>query len=150
MTATRISTDQRFAQATGSPDDCWPWGGSVDGSGYGRSKVAGHTVGIHRTAYVRAHGPIPPGRVVDHTCHSRDTTCRGGRTCPHRRCVNPAHMELVTGAENTLRGRNRAAENARKTHCKRGHPLSGANVYVWHRMRRCRICRLDGQRRRNS
>jgi hypothetical protein len=40
----------------------------------------------------------------------------------------------------------RGVKNAWKTHCKRGHPLSGGNVVhrKGKRQRNCRQCRLDG------
>jgi hypothetical protein len=52
-------------------------------------------------------GPIPPGLYVDHACHTTDPDCAGGPNCPHRRCVNPDHLELVTDDENRRRARNR-------------------------------------------
>jgi hypothetical protein len=51
--------------------------------------------------------------------------------------VNPAHLEAVTQAENNRR------MQARKTHCSKGHPLFGDNLYsapgTTHR--ECRTCR---------
>jgi hypothetical protein len=51
--------------------------------------------------------------------------------------VNPHHVEPVTNAENIRRG-----GNAVKTHCKRGHPLSGNNLLIHtHGGRNCRTCK---------
>ena len=78
---------------------CWIWTGKVSKQGYGM--VAG--LFAHRLAYEVFVGPIPSPLVIDHTCHDPDT-CVNGDACPHRRCVNPAHMEVVTQRENWLRG----------------------------------------------
>lgn len=75
---------------------CWLWTGARDSSGHGVFRLAGRLVGAHRVAYRIAHGDIPGGLVVDHV---RDRGCR------HRHCVNPAHLEAVTIAANTARGR---------------------------------------------
>jgi hypothetical protein len=46
----------------------------------------------HRLANGHFVGPIPNGLVIDHTC--RESAC-----------VNPAHLEAVSNAENLRRGR---------------------------------------------
>jgi hypothetical protein len=59
-------------------------------------------------------------------------------------------MEPVTRAVNVLRGDSPNAVNARKTHCKRGHPLFGDNLYTRKDKpgRQCKQCGLDSNRRR--
>jgi hypothetical protein len=52
---------------------------------------------------------------------------------------------VVTRQENVLRGIAPPARQAQQTHCRRGHPLSGPNLYTWrdwrgNRHRRCRAC----------
>jgi hypothetical protein len=78
-------------------------------------------------------GPIPEGLVIDHLCRNRG-------------CINPTHMEPVTNAENVLRGEGPTAVNARKTHCKRGHPFDDVNTYVYAKGRACRMCHQLRQR----
>ena len=87
---------------------CWIWTGARMPAGYGtfaevtyvastgRSKF----VGAHRWAYVNTSGPIPDGMHIDHLC--RVTSC-----------VNPAHLETVTIAENNRRAAS-AARVSRK------------------------------------
>lgn len=69
---------------------CWLWQRTVDHRGYGRIKVQGRTAYAHRIYYARLVGPIPEGLELDHLCRNRA-------------CVNPAHMEPVTGAVNVRR-----------------------------------------------
>jgi hypothetical protein len=58
--------------------------------------------------------------------------------------------EPTTRRENVVRGVSPNAKNARKTRCKRGHPLFGTNLFKDGRgRRRCRACikmRNDGRR----
>jgi hypothetical protein len=129
---------------------CWPWTGHVNQQGQGRWQPPGENQQMaHRLAYELFVGPIPDGLTIDHVCHSSDPGCPGGDACLHRRCVNPAHLEPVTITENI---RRRDARNPR-THCKRGHPLSGDNLYLFtdsrgYTRRYCRTCRRDNERRR--
>ncbi len=95
---------------------CWVWQRSKR-DGYGQMWVGGTTVGTHRLAYEIVKGPIPKGLEIDHLCRNR-------------RCINPDHLEAVTGRENILRGEGAPAQNARKTHCKRGHLFDEANTNI--------------------
>lgn len=95
----------------------------------------------HRVVYELLVGPIPDGLELDHTCHN-GTGCPGGHTCPHRACVNPAHLEPVPGVVNQRRGNGFAGRAARQTECKRGHDLTDpANIKPNSRgARQCRAC----------
>jgi hypothetical protein len=66
--------------------------------------------------------------------------------------VNPDHLEAVTHRENTLRGVAPSAQHYRQTHCFRGHPFAGKNLYVNPRgARYCRTCnRIRDKQRRSS
>lgn len=48
---------------------------------------------------------MPKGYELDHLCHTKDKICKGGKTCLHRKCVNPEHLQLVTQAENIRNSR---------------------------------------------
>lgn len=88
---------------------CWLWIGPLTPNGYGKFWMHGADHAAHRVAYLRWRGPILPGLEIDHRC--RVTMC-----------VNPAHLDLVTHAENQRRW------IAAKTHCKRGHPFDEKNT----------------------
>ena len=108
---------------------CWEWTGHTV-KGYGRVKRAGDrkTTAVHVWVYETYVGPIPLGHQLDHLCRNK-------------RCVNPLHLEPVTGRVNTLRGVSPAAVNAQKKFCKSSHPLSGDNVKINSRGHRvCVIC----------
>lgn len=124
--------------ARGAADECWRWTGAVNHDGYGVIREGGRgTVNLraHRVVYEVLVGPIPEGLDLDHVW---------ARGCSSRRCVNPAHLEPVTRAENVLRGNSLPARNARKTHCPKGHRYTPGNTLRDSRgYRRCRQCRVD-------
>jgi len=89
------------------PDECWEWLGFVQPNGYGvfgTGKTNSTSRLVHRIAHELLVGPIPDGLVLDHLCHTRDTSCRAVNDCPHRRCCNPMHAQPVSKRENIARG----------------------------------------------
>jgi hypothetical protein len=130
------------------PNGCWRWKGKLNKNGYGYFWFEGKSRLVHRFAYEHFVGPIPEGYEVDHTCHTRDESCPGGR-CDHRACVCPDdHLEAVTSLVNVMRSRGLAAANAAKDVCINGHNLTEDNTY-WYpggRERGCRICRADANK----
>lgn len=94
-------------------DDCLCWRGPQL-RGYGR--VWGKAV--HRVVWEMFNGPIPDGLTIDHVY---DWGCR------HTDCIRIAHMELVTGAENSRRTLMNRARRA-ITHCPVGHEYTEQNT----------------------
>ncbi len=119
-------------------DGCWEWKGTVvqrpGGLPYGQFKELGRRHRAHRFAYELLVGPIPTGLVIDHLC--RNTLC-----------VNPAHMEPVTNAENIARGDAPSAVAKRRSRCAAGHPYSAENTLMEGTIRRCRACAREKARR---
>ncbi|WP_446750243.1 HNH endonuclease signature motif containing protein [Streptomyces sp. MH60] len=137
--------------SSGGADACWPWTLSVvKTTGYGQfnNRAAGRN-SCHVFAFKLAYGPVPDGHVVDHTCHNRDTTCPGGKTCLHRRCCNPAHLEAVDSHRENARRANEPRKRAEFAECcANGHPWKPDNE-KWvtstsgYRTRQCRACNRD-------
>lgn len=143
-----IPADRRFWSRVTKSDGCWPWTGYRSPEGYGEIIVHSKKLGAHVFAYQLLVGAIPPGQVIDHTCHNADPACPGGSGCLHRGCVNPAHLEPVSIRDNILRGKSASAVNARRTACQRGHPFDGSNTYQREGVgRECRECRHEAVRR---
>lgn len=105
----RIAPEKFWAQVDRrGAGECWSWLGRKLPAGYGvinygvRRSEFGDTVvetstTAHRVAYEFLVGPIPEGLTLDHLCLNTS-------------CVNPAHLEPCTRAENTRR--QRAAQKA--------------------------------------
>ena len=125
---------------TSDPDACWPWAGSDNGDGYGQLCSNNVNYRAHKFFYENLVGKVADGMVLDHTCHDPNT-CEGGKTCPHRRCCNPGHMQETTNHANLLRGGTLAAENATKTACVHGHEFTPENTFLrTGGKRECRQC----------
>jgi len=110
---------------------CRIYKGHISDQGYGLICINGiKGLKAHVIEWEKINGPVPDGLVLDHLCRNRA-------------CVNHLHLEPVTPKVNTLRGVGPTALNARKTQCKRGHELTGANLTTHKYKRACRICQRE-------
>lgn len=124
----------RFWAKVEKTDGCWNWKASFAGKGYPLFYDGTRLTYAHRFSYILHKGPIPEGKIIDHTCHN--TTC-----------VNPAHLEAVTQQTNLLRAVHRPWFN---THCPHGHPYSPENTYMNYKgQRKCRICAREYDHKRH-
>lgn len=133
-----ITCEEYFwAHVEKQPDGCWLWLGRATPNGYGYLPSDRASTYAHRYSWLAIHGlEIPDGLQLDHLCRVK-------------LCVNPAHMEPVTHRENTLRSDNPCAQNARKTHCLRGHEFTPENTWLdKYGHRHCRECQRIRARRR--
>lgn len=119
----------RFWAKVDKTDYCWIWTRCVNSKGYGCFAVHGRSQLAHRLTYEDAVGPISAGLTIDHV------------VCQNHRCVNPAHLEVVTRVENLRR------KAALITACRVGHPLT---LKPGDRQRRCRPCEADQKRERRK
>ena len=106
------------------PNGCWLWTRSTNVKGYGTISWCGKICRVHRVVYELLVGKIKP----QHDLHHKET-------CP-KKCCNPEHMTEVPHDNHP----GSAPDIQRnKTHCKRGHELSGDNLYI-HPTTKARIC----------
>lgn len=106
---------------------CWEWNGYIDSCGYGRFGYMGSSRLAHRFM-LSIFEQLDNMLEIDHLCRNR-------------KCVNPKHLEQVSGEENYRRGEQRQF-NLSKTHCPRGHEYNAINTRIRKKdgARECRSC----------
>lgn len=99
-------------------DGCWNWTGHTNQKGYAMFKAKDKLRTVHRWIYFYIRGENPDGNklTIDHLCRNR-------------KCVNPYHLELVTGYENYKRGLGPYV-HSRKTMCPSGHQYDEENTRI--------------------
>ena len=118
-----------------SKDGCWIPSRNPTSHGYIKVTAGGVTYKAHRLIYELMAKPIPVGMQIDHLCRKRS-------------CINPLHLEPVTGRQNVLRGQTVAARKAAQTHCQHGHPFDLFNTHINAQgHRHCRECDRSRWRR---
>ena len=93
---------------------CWVWWHTnCEGYGYAPAAIrhGNPEWKAHRFIYTELVGPIPSGFTLDHV---------RARGCLFRACCWPTHLEPVTHAENSRRGRSTAAADSTRPHWQPG------------------------------
>jgi hypothetical protein len=105
---------------------CWNWTGALN-RGYGSFDRKGS----HRFIYDFVFGAIPESYDVHHKCFNK-------------KCCNPYHLQACTRREN-IRETSKL-----KTHCPKGHPYAGENLYLTkENWRVCLECRRTRYKKSN-
>jgi hypothetical protein len=117
---------------------CWIWHASRTPAGYGKVWWNGQLIGSHRLTYTLLAGEIPDGLVIDHLCRVRE-------------CCNPEHLRPCTQLENVHAPGSLcpSAIQAKRTHCPKGHPLTGDNLFTYRGHRDCLTCRRERTRQQH-
>lgn len=112
---------------------CVIFHGERSKEGYGRILHGRSRRFVHRIMWEHLVGPIPDRLQIDHLCRNEP-------------CWWPDHLRVATPRQNNLASWNVSGRNARKTHCKRGHPLAGQNLRTEDGRRICLTCRRRADR----
>lgn len=117
----------------GQENECWTWNAS-------KNMYDGRPMFWFQGSWTRAaraimyfkQGYLTKGM---HVCHDPII-------CNNKWCINPFHLREDTPSSNTrdLVITN-AHNNARKTHCPRGHEYNEENTYKYKNRRHCLACR---------
>lgn len=133
----------RFAEKVRRQGKCWEWTANKTQGGYGLLMVKRDGKWAprmaHQLSYEWSRGKKAPRR---HSGFCLDHKPR----CKNRACVRPTHIRKVRLRVNYIDNSvSPLANNARKTHCPKGHPYDASNTYI--NPQGGRVCRKCQRRR---
>lgn len=109
---------------------CWEWKSATAYYKYGNFWFGSKLIKAHRFSYSYYLNETIENKII---CHH----------CDNSSCVNPFHLFEGTQSDNIRDcvNKNRLnSHNTNKTHCIRGHKLSGKNLYLYKNKRICKAC----------
>ena len=111
---------------------CLLWLRACTRKGYPVARVKSRLRYVTHLALEAKGVEVPKGLMA---CHSCDVRC----------CINDGHLFVGTGKDNSQDAlkKGRLKVQIKKAFCKRGHPMSAENLYVYSYGRRCRACVRD-------
>lgn len=108
---------------------CWRWTAHFRENGYGGFRFRGVSGTAHRASFILFRDEITAGQFIRHLCHNKW-------------CVNPKHLAIGTPADNSRDCVK--ADRRKQDYCKKGmHRLTGSNIKIDKRGRRCRACNRE-------
>ena len=125
-----MAYDNSQLQKVPNSSKCIEWNGTISKMGYAVCYKDFKQYRVARLLMLGIYKSIDNNLVIDHICNNRS-------------CVNTAHLQVLTNKQNVLKGSGVTALNLNKTHCKRGHELSGYNLKKRPLGRSCRKCIND-------
>lgn len=114
-------------------NQCLLWARKQHKTGYGIWRILGKDYYAHRVVYELTYGEIPKHLTIDHLCFNK-------------LCIEPSHLEAVTGSENSLRYMSKFYKDNPNFPC--GHKRIKNNFYTYnvkrgqknYRVNRCLTC----------
>lgn len=135
----RKMSPEEFLKRVEKTDYCWIWKNCKDRDGYGQVGFNYRLWKAHRLSFFFFKDGYKNDLVV---CHS----------CDNPSCVNPEHLWQGTIGDNnrdTVSKGRYQNRHSKQTHCKRGHPFVGENLYIDPTGKRvCKICRRSHDKAR--
>lgn len=125
-----------FSKIKQSDNGCYEWTAATT-DGYGMFNLDGRIVRAHQMILVMNGFTELKEKEIDHLCRNR-------------KCLNIAHLEIVSPRENNMRSNSICAINNKKTHCINGHELNKENTYYRKDVngRCCKVCGRERNKER--
>lgn len=101
----------RLEERTEKTGTCWLFGGARRNRCHAEISVRDYPTYVHQVSYAIHHGPIPPGRVVRHTCDVGN-------------CWRPDHLLLGSQRENVADMWARGREHRPPVRVGESHPAA--------------------------
>ena len=115
---------------------CIIWTGFIHPDGYGMIYREGKTFKAHRYLFEQSYGYIDKRLVLDHLCRNKA-------------CINLKHLEVVSIAENTRRGKSAKLNHQKVNEIKRlyGEGTNQLDIARAYKITQSQVSRVVNERR---